>query len=440
MGKKNKTMMKGLKDKFISGCLTNGISRELATQSFSDMEKFSRYGFNKSHATAYAFVSYWTAYLKTHYPTHFMASLLTSTQGNLDKVAEYIGRCRKMGIDVLPPDINESKSNFTPIGKERIRFGLTAIKHVGSGAIASILAVRGNGFTSFSDFCRHIGGENIDRETLEALIKAGTFDSFGTTRKGLLLFLPEGLELMQIARRERQSGQQSFFDNNAEPKPEISQEEFSQQERLGFERELLGLYVSAHPLDDHRQVLSNYYTPLAQLSSIKQGEQVTVGGRVTRLRKIPTKNGGQMAFLSLEDGITEAEITVFPKLLESDPALLNEDQLIGLYLSTGKRNGQINLIAEKVFPLDEITEKRQVSLVITLTDDKITQKRLDKISDILKLYVGQSPLIFDIQDESGNIEVITGKEYRVNPCKELKASLEQVVDKGNVLLLTEDRN
>ena len=440
MGKKNKAMMRGLKKKFISGCQANGISGELAIQSFSDMEKFSRYGFNKSHATAYAFISYWTAYLKTHYPTHFMASLLTSTQGNLDKIAEYISRCRKMGIDVLPPDINESKSSFTPISKDRIRFGLTAIKHVGSGAIASILAVRGNGFESLSDFCHRIGGENIDRETLEALIKTGAFDSFGAARKGLLLFLPEGLELMQIARRERQSGQQSFFGNDAESTPEISKEEFSQQERLGFERELLGLYVSAHPLDEHREVLSNYYMPLTQLLSIKEGERVTVGGRVKKLRKIPTKNGGQMAFLSLEDGITEAEITVFPKLLESDPFLLDEDQLIGLCLSAGSRNGQINLIAEKVFPLDEITEKRQVSLVITLTDDRITQKRLDKISDILKLYVGQSPLIFDIQDESGNIEVTTGKEYRVNPCEELKASLEQIVDKGNVLLLTEDRN
>lgn len=147
-----------------------------------------------------------------------------------------------------------------------------------------------------------------------------------------------------------------------------------------------------------------------------------------------------MAFLLLEDGITETEITVFPKLLESDPFLLNEDQLIGLCLNAGSRNGQINLIAERVFPLDEITKKRQVSLVITLTDDKITQNRLDKISDILKLYVGQSPLVFHIQDDSGDIEVITGREYRVNPCEELKASLEQVVDQGNVLLLTEDRN
>jgi len=436
MGKKKMEIMESLREKFIAGCQANRISKDSAERTFGDMEKFARYGFNKSHATAYAFISYWTAYLKANYPTHFMASLLGSVQGDTDKVAEYIGECHEMEIEVLPPDINESERDFTPVAERRIRFGLGAIKFVGDGAIASILAARRGGkFNSFFDLCRRVSGEGVDREALEALIKAGTFDGLGTTRRGLLLRLSEGLERMQVARAERESGQVSFFDGTeALPaEPAFAKEEFSESELLTFEKELLGLYVTAHPLDAHRDRLSLFCTPLSEATSIEEGGQATVGGRVKKLRKIPTKNGSQMAFLTLEDGTGEVEVTVFPKVLETAFSLLAEDRLLGLSVSSGKRNGKQNLVAEGIFPLDELTRHARISVAVTLKETEVDRDRLAKLTVLLKEHTGEAPLVVRIEDEGGTLEVAAGRTYGVNPTPELKKRLEELLGPDRVL-------
>jgi DNA polymerase-3 subunit alpha len=435
MGKKKKEIMDSLREKFIAGCRGNGLAKDSAERTFGDLEKFARYGFNKSHATAYAFVSYWTAYLKANYPTHFMASLLGSVQGDTDKVAEYIGECHEMGIEVLPPDINESERDFTPVGERRIRFGLGAIKHVGDGAIASILAARDKGFASFFDLCRRINGEGVDREALEALIKAGTFDGLGATRRGLLLRLSEGLERMQVARAERESGQVSFFDGLEEVpvEPTFVKEEFAKEDLLTFEKELLGLYVSAHPLDRHRERLSLFCTPLSEVTSLEEGSGATVGGRVKRLRKIPTKNGAQMAFLTLEDGSEEVEVTVFPKLLEAAFGLLSEDRLLGLRLTAGDRNGKQNLIAEEIFPLDEISSHVRLSVIVTLAQGEVDRERLGKLVTLLQEHRGDSPVLLRLEDEGGAFEVAAGKGCAVTPSQDLKEKVEALLGPGRVL-------
>lgn len=441
MGKKKKEIMEGLREKFLTGCRANEISEEAAERTFDDMEKFARYGFNKSHATAYAFVSYWTAYLKANYPTHFMASLLGSVQGDTDKVAEYIGECREMGIEVLPPDINESERDFAPIGERRIRFGLGAIKHAGDGTIASILAARGKGFTSFFDLCRRVAGEGGDREALEALIKAGAFDGLGATRRGLLLRLSEGLELMQIARAERESGQVSFFDEleTAPVEPIVPEEEFPEKDLLAFERELLGLYVSAHPLDAHRDRLALFCTPLSAVTALEEGRGAIVGGRVKRLRVIPTKNGAQMAFLTLEDGTAEAEITVFPRVLEASFGLLAEDRLLGLRLSSGERNGRQNLVAEEVFPLEEVASHLRLSVAVTLKEAEIDRERLGRLVALLAEHRGDSLLLLRIEDERGNLEVAAGRDHWVEASLGLREGLESLLGAGRVLFQAAER-
>jgi len=438
MGKKKKDIMESLREKFIEGCVANGIPRDKATQTFAEMEKFSRYGFNKSHTTAYAFVSYWTAYLKANYPTHFMASLLTSVQGDTDKVAEYIGECKEMGIEVLPPDINESEHDFTPVAERRIRFGLGAIKHVGSGAIERIIAVRGDGFKSFFDLCRRVDGDGVDREALEALIKAGAFDSLGHTRKGLLSRLSEGLELMQISRRERVSGQRSFFDavDTVPVDPEVPSEEFSQQELLTFERELLGLYVSAHPLDRYRDLLSVYATPLPDAASLDEGSEALIGGRIKALRRIATRNGDPMAFVTLEDGRGEVEVTVFPRVLETAGGLITVDELVGMRVLSGVRNGTPNLVVQEVFPIADLSRKGRALLVIRLREEEIVPDRLNALSERLVKDKGDLPVLFRIEGDDGTgIEVIAAERFRVSGSESLREELERILGEGRVELV-----
>jgi len=435
MGKKKKDIMRSLQEKFIAGCNANGISQELASQTFQEMEKFARYGFNKAHATAYAFVSYWTAYLKANHPTHFMASLLASVQGDTDKAAEYIGKCYEMGIEVLPPDINESQCDFTPVGEGRIRFGLGAIKHVGDAAIDSILAARDDGFASFFDLCRRVDGEGSDREALEALIKAGTFDSLGASRRGLLMRLSEGLELMQTASRERKSGQQSFFNGSELTIPEVpvSEEEFPQADLLRFEKELLGLYVSAHPLDCHREALACYCTPLSKVTAIEVGRSGTVGGRVKKIRRIATRNGNQMAFVSLEDGTTEVEVTIFPKVLEGASELLAEDQLLGFRVAVSDRNGARNLVVEEAFALDELAARTSLTVALTLKGEQVDPDWLEGLSSLLKKHSGEVPVLFHVEEGLASVEVMAGKGFSVSPSLALKEGLEVLLSEGQVL-------
>ncbi len=432
MGKKKKNIMASMREKFIAGCLKNDISKQIATQSFDDMEKFSRYGFNKSHTTAYAFVSYWTAYLKANYPTHFMASLLASVQGDLDKVAAYISQCRRMEIDVLPPDINESEASFTPGADRRIRFGLAAVKNVGAGAVAAILDARGDGFSSFFDLCRRV--DTVDRETLEALIKAGAFDGFGSSRRGLLQHVSQGMEMMQVACHERHSGQQSFFGGSAKEAidPTVPETEFAQDDLLRFEKELLGLYISADPIEQYREILSLYCRPLADVSDLREGQTAMLGGRVTAMRCIATRKGDQMAFVTVSDSADEAEVTVFPRVLENALQFLAEDSFAALRVSVGRRNGEVNLIAEEVLSLDRLPERMNLAVSVTLAEDDIDATRLGRLRSLAREFPGSSPLILRVADGEGGFMVRAGKEFSVNPCNALKERFEEILGAGCV--------
>jgi DNA polymerase-3 subunit alpha len=428
MGKKNKDIMASLREKFVQGCVANGLGNDLAATTFDDMEKFSRYGFNQSHSTAYAFVSYWTGYLKAHYPTHFMASLLTSVQGDTDKVAEYIGECRDLGIAVLPPDINESASAFAPVGEGVVRFGLGAIKFVGANAIQAVLSARASGpFASFFDMCRRVEHEGLDREALEALVKVGAFDRLGASRRGLLRHLPEGMELTQVSRRERLTGQRSMFADlsDATPDPAVREDEFARPDLLAFERELLGLYITAHPLDEHAETLATYCVPLRRLAEMAEGEFALIGGRVKSLRRIETRRGGQMGFLVLEDGASQIEVTLFPRTLESAAALLCEDGLIAARVQVGKRNGEANVVLEEVFPLAEAARRSSVCMTLVLDSASLDLLTLEQLVSLLRRHPGPTPVRLRLSDAagSGNVVVSAGAGFTVAPNHGLQASL-----------------
>ena len=443
MGKKNKDIMASLREKFTQGCVANGLTNDLAATTFDDMEKFSRYGFNQSHSTAYAFVSYWTGYLKAHYPTHFMASLLTSVQGDTDKVAEYIGECRELGIAVLPPDINESASAFAPVRESVVRFGLGAIKYVGANAIQAVLSARTSGsFASFFDMCRRVEHEGLDREALEALVKVGAFDRFGASRRGLLRHLPEGMEFMQVSRRERLTGQRSMFADlsDADPDPAVREDEFARPDLLGFEKELLGLYITAHPLDEHAETLATYCVPLRRLAELAEGEFALVGGRVKSLRRVDTRRGGQMAFLVLEDGASQIETTVFPRTLESAATLLCEDGLIAARVQVGRRNGEANVVLEEVFPLEEAARRSSVCMTLVLDSDHLDSRALEQLVALLQRHPGPTPvrLCLSDPDGAGAVVVSAGAGFTVAPNPGLRASLGALAGVMEVALTDRD--
>ncbi len=419
MGKKKPEEMAEMETRFVEGCVRNGIPPEEARRIFSDIEKFSRYGFVKAHSTAYAFITYWTAYFKAHYPTEFMAALLTSVQDNLDKVAEYIAECRGMGIEVLPPDINESDVGFTPVGEGRIRFGLGAIKHVGTGAVEAILQRRGSGFKSFFDFCQRVDPERVGRETVECLIKAGAMDRFGVPRKALMALACEGVRLAQLAKAQRASGQQSFF--AAEefiPSLAVDTTEYSREELLGFERELLGLYLGGHPLDAHAAELqARGVVPIAEAGA--QPRSFTVAGEVKALKRVGTPSG-PLAFVTLADRTGEVVVVVGPRHAGGD--LLREGALLLVQARWAERNGSRRLQALEIEPLGRGKDAPPACL-IDYPLELLTPENVDHLGRILADHPGPVPARIRVRDGEKVLVVEAGPRYRVQPCPELRQKL-----------------
>jgi DNA polymerase-3 subunit alpha len=321
MGKKDRDLMVKQREKFIMGCGERGVSAAKAERVWELMEKFAGYGFNKSHAAAYALVAYQTAYFKANYPVEFMAALLTSEMGDTDKIVKYIDECRAMGIEIQPPDVNVSAVRFSVAG-DTIRFGLAAIKNVGEAAMESILRARAEAgpFKSLEDFCARVDLRLVNRRVIESLVKAGAFDSLGLSRAHLLAHTDAGLETGQRQQRDRAEGQASFFDllPAAPPAPNAAAavvvEEWDPDQRLAFEKEVLGFYVSGHPLTRFRAAADSLgITTSAELAGRGHGARVLLFGHVAALKETATKGGNRMAFVTLEDMDGTVEVTVFPE-------------------------------------------------------------------------------------------------------------------------------
>jgi DNA polymerase-3 subunit alpha len=375
IGKKQRETMAKMKVAFIEGMIEkSGVSRDFAETFWSQLEAFADYCFNKSHSACYGLIAYQTAYLKAHYPSAFMAALLTQDYGNIDRIAIEIAECQRMGIKVLPPDVNESFSEFAIVKSTGdIRFGLSAIKNVGTGAIDALLESRKTDgpYTSVEDFAKRVSARECNKKAWESFIKTGAFDSLSAGERGLLL---HNMDLLvsygSKAQKNALSGQIDLFGSMAaeDDLPALRLDRPpaapTTREQLMWEKELMGLYLSSHPLDDFAAYLSDNTAPLSGLSPEADGKLAKVGGIITTVRKIMTKKGDAMAFVGLEDRSGIGELVVFPKLYASSPELFEIDQVI---IVSGKVNardregrlmGDPKIIAETVRNIDYDTAKR----------------------------------------------------------------------------------
>jgi len=443
IGKKKKEILDEQQEKFITGCMEKGYTRELGIKMYDLILKFASYGFNKSHAAAYAMIAYQTAFLKANYPVEFMAALMTVYCSNSDKVALYIADCRRMGIEVLPPDINESETHFTVVGDNRIRFGLAAVKNVGLGAIDSITgARREKPFISLRDFASRVDLRLCNRKALESLIKCGAFDSLGGHRAQYLAALEDVLAQGQSAQRERENGQISMFslmdadvqeemlnDNLAEIEP------FSDKERLSLEKEMLGLYISGHPLEPYRPVLDQMKNLVrcAELAEAGDNHHVRVGGIIVAVRRLYTKKNKEMAFVRLEDLTGSVELVIFPDLFERQGSLLQEDNLIIVEGRTDlKEEEDVKILAEKLSPLGH--QKKYIRLVIDESHDRAI---LQDLKDTLIAESGDMPVCLFFKKD--NKMLMLNEEYWVRDHPQCRRQLENLLGRWAVSEQYQDR-
>jgi DNA polymerase III subunit alpha len=363
MGKKDRELMAQQREKFISGCKANKIDVKKAERIWDLIEKFAGYGFNKSHAACYGVVAYQTAYLKANYPTEFMAALLTSEMEKTDKIVQYVEETRAMGLRVEPPDVNVSRAQFTVSG-DAVHFGLAAIKNVGATAIDSIVKVReaDGAFTALDDFCARVDLRLVNRRVIESLIKAGAFDSLRGTRAGLLASLDQAMEGGQRRQRDREEGQVSLFDalgGGDAPKAEVESPaarvpEWPQEEMLAFEREVLGFYLSGHPLEQYREVVRRIGAlNAADLAARSTGSRVLLLGQVSAFTESATKSGNRMAFATLELVDGSVPLTIFPEPYRScASALRHKGPVIVKGRADDSDKGRV-VLAEEIKPLEE---------------------------------------------------------------------------------------
>ena len=366
VGKKKIDLMRKVKVDFVEGAIKHGgATKEIAETFWDQLEEFANYCFNKSHAACYGLISYWTAYLKAHYPDAFMAALMTSDQDDTDRLAIEMTECKHMNIDVLAPDVNESFVEFAVVPKEnKIRFGMAAIKGVGVGAVEEILRTRDldGKFSSIEDFAKRVSTSKFNRKAWESLIKTGGFDSLGD-RSDLLFNLDTITAFASKTQKEAASGQADLFgmlgDSSESVQSTMSLQlapsKHTEKERLTWERDLLGLYISAHPLDNYQDYLNEQTQPLTQLVPEYDSRVMTVGGIVSTVRTIITKSGSKMAFVGLEDKFGEGEIIVFPNLYEQVGAKLVQDVVIRVTGKNSARDRDGNLGNESKMIANEIT-------------------------------------------------------------------------------------
>ncbi len=435
MGKKKPEVIAGLRSQFIDGAKNNGVAGDIAGQIFDLMEYFAGYGFNKSHSAAYALVSYQTAYLKANYPVAYMAALLTSIAGSSDKVALYIEECKRQGIDILPPDINESLINFTVVGN-KIRFGLAAVKNVGRNAIEAIICERGaKPFSSLQDFCERVEHRVATKRVMESLIKGGAFDSLNPNRRQLLVGLEACLEQAIKRQKEMSSGQISLFDvcqDQTGFKGEVQLpfvDNFPAGELLAMEKEMLGLYISGHPLEQHRQGLTEKVSATTvQLREIQDQSDVIVGGIVAGSRQIITRKGDPMLFVNLEDLVGNVEVVVFPKVYQRFRHLLAPESIILVRGRVNQGDEESKIIAEQISTVEE-KALSEIYLKLASAGD---QNLMHSIKEILRKHHGDTPVILCYMDQKKKIKTKPEWWLELNP--EALAELEQLLGAEGVFV------
>ncbi|MGB9911122.1 MAG: DNA polymerase III subunit alpha [Microgenomates group bacterium] len=452
IGKKKKEIMKEEKKKFIRQAVEKGYPKQVAKDVFALIERFASYGFNKAHSTSYAMVAYQTAYLKTHFPVEFMAALLTAESSGAsgpirdEKVALAVEECRRMKIIVLPPDINKSEAGFTienepsSLNGKAIRFGLGAIKNVGEAAIGAILSARrlGGEFTSLTDFCQRVDGQKVNKKVLESLIKAGAMDRFGK-RAAMLANLDTIREKALSFQKEKNNGQVSLFEQNSSPQnlevkdnlPEI--EEFSQEELLSLEKELLGFYLTEHPLTRVLEKLERLRShKIFQIDRDVQSQKVKLGGIISNLKIVLTKSSNQeMAFVTLQDETGEIEVVVFPKVYRECRQFLLKEKVVLIEGVVESREEKTSLLANRVvlFSEEMAEEKKEEDQREIRIPARISPQKLVALNKLLKENPGEEKvvLVFVNGEKEKRMVLPFGISYN----QRLKEEIEKIIGGKN---------
>jgi DNA polymerase-3 subunit alpha len=444
ISKKKTETIEHMREPFLQGCAQKGLDRDVAGQIFEDILRFGGYAFNKAHSTGYALIAFQTAYMKTYFPVEFMAALLTFEMGDSSKVTEYIEACRAMGIAVRPPDVNVSGYDFTPASGPNaalhLRFGLGAIKGVGGKAVQAILQAReaGGPFESLFDFCERVDLQAVNRGAIEALIKSGAFDSTGAMRKALMMVLPDAIEAGQALQRDRSAGQMSLLDSLAPAAPVVrypaipADQQWSEAELLAHEKEVLGFYITKHPLAQFAKEVRQFATVSTKsLGGLPDGHKVTLGCMLTKVRMRSTKTGGRMAIVTLEDTAGSIEGILFSSDLERLRGQLNIDSIAFFKGEVDRRREQPALRVSDIIPLAEARQRLTSDVHIKLSSGRHEPGILGDLNSLFSRHAGGVPVILRIETSLSMLAAVRLQPgVGVVPSDRFCAEADQLLGKG----------
>jgi DNA polymerase-3 subunit alpha len=441
MGKKKKEVLDAEYVNFEKGMLDNGYSKESIATLWSILLPFSDYAFNKAHTAAYGLVSYWTGYLKANYPAEYMAALLTSVRDDKDKSALYLNECRRMGIKVLPPDVNESVANFAAVGTD-IRFGMEAIRNVGRNVVDAIVAAREEKgrFTSFKDFLSKCPAVVCNKRTVESLIRAGAFDGMQETRQGLARVHEDYIDHFIDIKRQEAIGQDSLFGGFGDDTggdsfevsvlPPIPTSEWDKQTLLGFEREMLGLYVSDHPLFGIEHVLNQHAdTSIASLmgeDGKPEGSTVTIAGLITGLQVKRTKKGDLWAIVTVEDLEGAVECLFFPSAYMTVSTMLGHDKVVVVKGRVNRRDDSVSIYAQDL-TLPDITDGPRGPVVVTMETTRATSGKIEQLKGVLSSHPGSTEVHVRLSQPGRSVLMKLDDSYRVNATEALFGDLKVIL-------------
>ncbi len=432
MGKKNREEMAAQREKFLTGCSAHKVPAKKAERIFDLITEFAGYGFNKSHSCAYALLAYQTAWLKSHYPVEFVSALLTSETGNIEKVVKYIHEARGMGITVLPPDVNSSELDFTPVGEE-IRFGMRAIKNVGENTVRGILEARERlgSFRTIFQFCESVDTRLLNRRVIESLIKSGAMDSLGAGRARLYEVIDRAMERAQKSQRERSSGQHGLFMGGAGhaevQEPELPHaEEWPEHELLAAELATLGFYVSGHPLAKHAARLKELgAVELTTIDGRRNGEEVTVAAMVMSMRPMRSRKGDRWAILSLQDMTGGLEALVFPEAFARLESKLKAGAPLLLKGRVNVEEVGTRLVIQEGQPLDGVSTNGSTVMRVRVDLGSMDEYTLDRLKELFARSPGPCPIAFDLLNPDGTAATLRSQQ-RVKPDEKLLTSVREM--------------
>lgn len=437
IGKKTPEIMEQQKKAFIDGATKNKIDKKIAEKIFALIEHFAGYGFNKSHSAAYAMISYRTAYLKANYPIEFMTALLTSEKDNTDKIVEYIDEAERMGIKILPPDVNESYANFTMINKNEIRFGLSAVKNVGEGAIESIIEARKKygRVNDLYEFCERTDLRLVNKKVLESLIKCGAFDSVGLKRSQLMAILGDVMNAAGEANKESAAGQMTLFKETSRPSQVPDIKEWPESQLLNFEKDMIGFYITGHPLAKYEKMLKEYSASGSSgLKDLEDGQKAWFGGIINKIKNTVTKRTGEkMAIMMMEDLEGSVEALVFPNAYKNVSKYILVNAVVFLYGRLSLKEERPKIIVEEIIPIADARKKFTHSVSIDLLPQEIDGEFFEKLRSVFTKYQGETPVYLNFStNANGSCRQLVDRKLFVSPTNEFAGELESIIGKEHV--------